>query len=94
MKRNHLNLFFPQWQGSGISKDLYYSALKVRDAYLPDSRCEEVGICENDNMTVEKGIYAYKEVFEQLLSAVSVLRRRTPDTIFTDRKSTRLNSSH
>lgn len=79
----HLNLLFPQWQGSGRTRDLYYGALKIKEAYLSDIKFEEIKICENDSLIIDNDILGYKEIVEQLKDATELINGIKPDTIFT-----------
>lgn len=49
----HLNLLFPQWQGSGRTRDVYYGALKIKEVYLSDIKFEEIKICDNDSLIID-----------------------------------------
>ncbi len=79
----HLNLLFPQWQGSGRTKDLYYGALKIKEACLSDISFEEIRIRDNDSLIIENDILGYKEIVEQLKDATKLLNSTKPNTIFT-----------
>ncbi len=80
---SHLNLLFPQWQGSGRTKDLYYGALKIKEAYLSNYKFEQIKICNNDNLIIKNNILGYKEILEQLEDVVELIYRINPDKIFT-----------
>ncbi|MFZ5966415.1 MAG: arginase family protein [Bacillota bacterium] len=79
----HLNLLLPQWQGAGRTKDLYYGALKIKEAYLLDHKFEEIRICESDSLIIENDILGYKEIVKQLKDATELINNIKPSTIFT-----------
>jgi len=37
MSEDIVRLFFPQWQGSGDSNDLYFSAIEIYDLHLKEN---------------------------------------------------------
>lgn len=80
---SHLNLLFPQWQGSGRTKELYYGALSIKEAFCLDSNFKEIEINDNDNIMVENDILGHKEIMEQLNDATQLVNTIAPSTIFT-----------
>lgn len=80
---SNLNLLFPQWQGSGRTRDLYYGALKIEEVHLSDVKLEEIEICDNDSLVIENNILGYKEILEQLKEVTKLINDIKPDTIFT-----------
>lgn len=82
MSSRKLNLVFPQWQGSGKRKYLYDGAVLIRDRLLGGSPYEEVSVSLDDDIKLEKGIWGYRQIHDQLAEACNILREKKPDKIF------------
>lgn len=79
---NHMNLFFPQWQGSGPSNVLFHGAGAVRDCF-GDLEFTEVPVPESQELAVSNGILGYESIVGQLASAGQMIQARSPGSIFT-----------
>jgi arginase len=77
-----LNLFFPQWQGSGNSLDLYTGAnlifkyLKSRISFL------KIPVSLNKDIEVKNNIFGYDIILYQLNEAMKFLKEQNPNKIF------------
>lgn len=80
---SHLNLFYPQWQGAGKKKDIYYGAVSVYDRYLSAVPTEKIKIIDNDDLKLERNIWGFQEILLQTREAAGVVGWKCPDHIFT-----------
>lgn len=78
-----LRLLFPQWQGAGKEKGLYYGALEIRDRFMPDRSYEQVEVSEETEISVRHGIFGYDPILMQLKNAQQVISQDRPERIFT-----------
>lgn len=76
-------LLFPQWQGSGTKKDLYYGAMKIKERYLSDRDYREVDVSLCEDIVEKNSILGYDIILEQLQNAVRVLLEKDYQRIFT-----------
>ncbi|MBP7403210.1 MAG: arginase family protein [Clostridia bacterium] len=83
MGGGHLNLVFPQWQGSWPDDRTYPGALDIVDRYLGGVPHTIVPVCAQDAGCVENDIAGYRAILRQLRSARSVIDTAQPDTLFT-----------
>lgn len=82
MVSRSLTLVFPQWQGSGKRKFLYEGARLIRDR-LPDAaEYEEVNVSLDEDIKLEKGIWGYRQINDQLKNACDIIARESPEKIF------------
>jgi arginase len=82
MSSGFLRLIFPQWQGSGKRKYVYYGAGLVRELLPAGAQYEEVPVSLEDDIRLEKGIWGYRQIFDQLASACDIIGKAGPDKIF------------
>ncbi len=82
MTSRSLNLVFPQWQGSGKRKYVYYGAKLIGEKLLDGAPYEEVKVSLDDDIKLEKGIWGYGQIREQLAEARGILRMEKPDKVF------------
>ena len=78
-----LRILFPQWQGSGREKYLYYSAIEIRDNFLPEFCYEQIDVDLEDEFTIKNDILGYDSIMLQLKKAVHLLSESKPNKIFT-----------
>lgn len=83
MKEKHLNLFFPQWQGAGRTKELLTGAWKIRDQYSNVQDYIAVPVSEEENTEIENDILGYRDILRQLKQANAVIEAENPSSIFT-----------
>lgn len=81
---NTINLFAPQWQGSGISAELYHGAGILKEYFEKNSRqFHEIEISLDTPLKVDHNILAYKTIIKQLKSISTLLHNDLPDQVFT-----------
>ena len=78
-----LNLLFPQWQGSGNSKGLFYGAKMIADHFRTRLNFNEVPVNAQSTNEIQNGIYAYSAITEQLQKACHILESTNPNRILT-----------
>jgi arginase len=76
-----LRLVFPQWQGSGKRKYVYEGAQLLKELLPSGVTCEEVPVGLADDIRLEKGMWGYRQIFDQLASASDLIRKAGPDKI-------------
>ena len=81
MSQKTLNLLFPQWQGSGISNELYHGAMLIHD-YLKKREFERVPVSLDRTLKLENNIWGYSPILQQLSQARKIIQQRDPDRIF------------
>ncbi|WP_312353969.1 arginase family protein [Aminipila sp.] len=79
----HMNLFFPQWQGAGKTKELLKGARDIKEKYMDTEKFFEVLVDEEENNQVENDILGYHTLLQQLKAANSIINKEIPDCIFT-----------
>lgn len=77
-----LNLFFPQWQGSGRFElyegaQLLYKSLRDRLPLTP------IATSTTYSLTVDRGVLGHSQILAQLADACSVIQSHKPDRIVT-----------
>lgn len=77
-----ITLLFPQWQGSGTEKDLYYGAMEIKKKYL-NSNYKQVDVSVCVDLVERNNILGYSIIFEQLQNAVRLLLENDYQKIFT-----------
>lgn len=83
MKEKCMNLFFPQWQGAGIGKELLKGAIDIKEKYLNAYEFFEVQVDGEDINEAENNILGYNQILRQLKKANSIVAAEKPDRIFT-----------
>jgi arginase len=76
-----LRLVFPQWQGSGKRKYVYYGAELIRGLLPAGAQYAEVPVSLDDDIRLEKGMWGYRQICEQLAGACEIIRREKPAKI-------------
>lgn len=77
-----LNLFFPQWQGSGRFElyegaELLYELLQDRISFT------QIPTSLTYSLTVDRNILGYSQIFSQLLDACKLIQAHNPERILT-----------
>ena len=83
MVEKHLNLFFPQWQGAGKSRELLKGAIEIKEKYINAYEFTEVQVDDDDIDEVENNILGYNKILRQLRNANLIVTSEEPDRIFT-----------
>jgi arginase len=76
-----LRLVFPQWQGSGKQKYVYYGAKLISGQMMANLPYEEVDISLADDIRLEKGMWGYRQIFDQMVNARQIIQREKPEKI-------------
>ena len=82
MVSRSLTLVFPQWQGSGKRKFLYEGAGLIRGQLPEAAQYEEVKVSLEEDIKLEKGIWGYRQIHDQLKNACDTITRESPEKIF------------
>ena len=77
---SHLNLLFPQWQGSGPSNILFYGANRLTAA-CPELNFITVPIPEEEVLEVSHDILGYGSILSQLTRAKQTIEQTNPSSI-------------
>ncbi len=79
-----LYLYFPQWQGSGETNEIYFGANLLKKELIKHIEIEEIGQLMNEKtLSVENNIIGYQRILNNLVSAKNLLSAREPDEVFT-----------
>ena len=86
MTKNHssedLYLFFPQWEGSGETNELYTGASILHQFLKPTLPFAEIEVESTHELSVEHGITGYAHILRYLQEARHLLSTRNPRRIF------------
>ncbi|MBW4543579.1 MAG: arginase family protein [Symplocastrum torsivum CPER-KK1] len=77
-----LNLFFPQWQGSG-KFELYEGAKLLYESLHHRISFTEISTSLTYSLTIDESILGYSQIFSQLLEACRVIQTHNPERILT-----------
>lgn len=77
-----LNLLFPQWQGSGITNELYHGAMSIYDYLKEMTQFDRVPVPPNQTLKLEKGILGYSLILQQLSQAKQIIQQHDPNRLF------------
>lgn len=79
-----LNLFTPQWQGSGLTKELYYGALSLKE-YIENTGVSfnTIPVSMDTDLEVEFDILGYRVIVDQLKKVAEEIKKKDPSKIFT-----------
>lgn len=83
MKKNHMNLFFPQWQGAGRTKTLLEGAQEIKEKYLGNYHFSEIEVDDEDIDDIVNDILGYSKIVTQLKNASLMVSKENPESIFT-----------
>jgi arginase len=78
----HLNLFFPQWQGSG-RRSVYEGALAFKARVHGEWDLLEIPVATVDQAGITKNIRDYEVLLLQLQAAMQAIDNREPQSILT-----------
>ena len=81
--REKLNLLFPQWQGCGPTKAVYHGAKRIAEHLKEKLVFTQVGISDQGQNEIEKGIFAYAPIVEQQDRCNTLIKSCRPDRILT-----------
>ncbi len=77
-----LRLAFPQWQGSGKRKYVYHGAKLISEELLDGAPYEEVMVSLDEDIELERGMWGYRQIHDQLADACEIIRKAKPEKIF------------
>lgn len=77
-----MRLFFPQWQGSGATDEVYHGAVLLRDTLRPKMDFVEVPVKPLHPLELEQNIWGRAVLLQQLDQACAILKQRNPSRIF------------
>ncbi|KPU43475.1 arginase [Oxobacter pfennigii] len=80
--KNHLNLFFPQWQGSGNDDRLLHGALELKEVYFEAAGLKSVDVSSELDCVIENNILGLSAILKQFEGAKKIIDKEKPDTIF------------
>ena len=78
-----LNLFYPQWQGSGPDPAVYHGGLELKNYFSPALNFAEIKVSLSPAAPVKNAIFAYADLLRQMQETASLLGELWPQTIFT-----------
>ena len=78
--KRHMNLLFPQWQGSGPENTLYYGAKKIQQ-HFDFIEFETIPVPERKPLRMDNAILGYEDILGQLKACTGLLTSRTPESI-------------
>lgn len=79
---DHLNLIFPQWQGSGHSNALFYGS-RALESLCRDISFQSIPVPESERLEKEHQILGYSSILTQLGWAADRIRETGPRSILT-----------
>lgn len=77
-----LNLINPQWQG-GADIAVLAGTREIEELYLKDAPAARVPVSGNPALTAEHGVLGYREIKQQTLAALGILRGSGAKRVFT-----------
>ncbi|MEL6381227.1 MAG: arginase family protein [Cyanobacteria bacterium J06626_18] len=77
-----LNLFFPQWQGSG-SLELYEGAKQLHEALCRKIALTQIPVASTYSLTTHQNILGYDQILLQLTHACRIIQAHNPEQILT-----------
>ncbi|MCA9371660.1 arginase family protein [Candidatus Woesebacteria bacterium] len=80
---NTLYLYFPQWQGSGKTNDIYLGASNIKKELSDQFSFIELSQPENEELKTTSGVIGYQSVLRNLEKANKTIKNANPDSIFT-----------
>ena len=81
-----LNLLFPQWQGSGTTKELYDGAMLIHKHLQAKAKAKFVRslVTSNQTLKLEKNILGYSQILQQLSKTKEIIQDYNRDRIDAD----------
>ena len=80
--RQTLNLLFPQWQGSGMTNELYHGVMLIHDRLKDRGRFFQVPVSLDRTLKVENKILGYSPILQQLTKVRETIWQHNPDRLF------------
>ncbi len=80
---NKLFLYFPQWQGSGITNEIYTGASMLKDKLINEVQFTEIDQPQSEDLETEHDVIGYQIILKNIEHANEVLKTASPDSVFT-----------
>ncbi len=80
--KEHLNILFPQWQGSGPDNILFYGAKTIQDHFNFLS-FHEVPVPREKKLSTKNDILGYEDILDQASNCRALIDKHRPGTILT-----------
>lgn len=77
-----LNLLFPQWQGSGITNEIYNGAMLIHERLQDRAKFARVPIATDRTLELNQGILGYSQILQQLSKAKEIILAYNRDRLF------------
>jgi arginase len=77
-----MHLLFPQWQGSGLTNELYIGALLLKERLRDIVNFTEIDLEESAKLEIEDGVWGCSQIVTQLQTACDRLTGADPDRVF------------
>lgn len=75
---DRLNLYFPQWQGTGNTNEIYNGAFLIRKELETEISFVEIMQPAIENLIVENNILGYQRIKKNLLTTSGLLQNLKP----------------
>ncbi len=76
-------LYFPQWQGSGKTNEIYTGASFLKSELGNEVQFTEINQPQTEDLETEHNVIGYQRILKNLESAKAILTDTRPDVIFT-----------
>jgi arginase len=76
-----MHLFFPQWQGSGNTQEVFTGAMALYEHFKEQFDFTPIPVSTENSLQIEQGIFGYREIVSQLQAAQATIKRMNPQTI-------------
>lgn len=80
---NKLYLYFPQWQGSGKTNEIYVGASVLKDKLSETFQFVEISQPQVEELETEHNIVGYQRILKNLETVREVLKKASSDRVFT-----------
>jgi len=80
---NKILLYFPQWQGSGRTNEIYTGASLLKSKLGNDVQFIEISQPQIEDLEIEHNIIGYQRILKSLESARAILKTANSDKVFT-----------
>ncbi|MCG8568939.1 MAG: arginase family protein [Spirochaetes bacterium] len=78
-----LNLFFPQWQCSGYTKELFFGTKALKEYIGSEVEVTDIEIILNENTEIKNDILGFDVILQQMQKVNQVFMEKHPEKIFT-----------
>lgn len=78
-----LNLYFPQWQGSGTTSEIYKGAIAIKSKLLGKINFMEIEQPPDEKLETSLNVIGYQRILSNLERAKAIIEENKPDKVFT-----------